>query len=236
MGAYPSADHPSSGYLLQHDGWTMMLDLGSGVLMKLREYIDINELSAVFFSHYHPDHVADTGVLQHAVKVQTDLGIRTSVLKFFGLPGKTFFDSLNYHSYTEATAIDPGSEMMIGPLSFRFLLNPHPDGGCSVRIEGGGRSIVYTGDTGWNDELPGFASGCDLLLCECSLFNRFKGRVEGHLTAGETGRIAEAAGAGQLALCHFPHFGVREELLQEASEEFQGQISLALPGRVYDLT
>lgn len=236
QGAYPAAGNPSSGYLLQADGFSMMLDFGSGILMKLHERLEINDLDAVCISHYHPDHIADIGVLQHAVKVQTDLGSRTKKLPIFGLPGKTFFDNLTYHSYTEARGIDPGQSLTIGPFICDFIINPHPDGGCSMRISDGRHSLVYTGDTGWNEKLIDFSRDCDLLLCEASLFNQFKGMVSGHLTAGEAGTLARKANAGQLALCHFPHFGITEDLKSEAAEEFRGTLTLALSGKVYDLT
>lgn len=236
QGAYPAAGRPTSGYLIQSDGFSMMLDFGSGILMKLHEYLEINNLDAVCLSHYHPDHVADIGVLQHAVKVQTDLGNKTKKLPIYGLPGKTFFDSLTYHSYTEGRVIDPDVSLAIGPFNCAFMINPHPDGGCSMRISDGSHSLVYTGDTGWNEKLIDFAANCDLLLCEASLFNQFKGRVSGHLTSGEAGVLARKADVGQLALCHFPHFGTTEVLKSEAEEEFRGILTLALSGNVYDLT
>ena len=236
MGAYPAADNPSSGYLLQHDGFSMMLDMGSAVLINLFKHINVNDLDAVFLSHYHPDHTADIGVLQHAVKVQTDLGNRKSILPIYGRDGKDFFDKLTYHKYTEGRAVSAAQPTKIGPFNCEFLDNPHPDGSLSIKISAGGKSLVYTGDTGWNDALVSFASGCDLLLCECSLFNRFKGMVEGHLTAGEVGKLARDAAVGQLALCHFPHFGIKDELLAEVSAEFKGRINNALPMEVYNLT
>ncbi|HAK46666.1 MAG TPA: hypothetical protein DCO79_12215 [Spirochaeta sp.] len=236
MGAYPAADNPSSGYLLQHDGFSMMLDIGSAVLINLQKYIDVNELDAVFLSHYHPDHTTDIGVLQHAVKVQTDLGNRDAVMPIYGQAGKPFFEKLTYHNYTERRAVSSYEPVLIGPFSCEFLDNPHPDGGLSIKLSAGGRKLVYTGDTGWNDALVDFASGCDLLLCEASLFNRFAGMVEGHLTAGEVGRLAREADVGHLALCHFPHFGSSEELLAEVTEEFKGKANNALPTVVYNLT
>ncbi len=35
---------------------------------------------------------------------------------------------------------------------------------------GGGKSIVFSGDSGWNDELVKFSDGADLFLCECTYF------------------------------------------------------------------
>ena len=235
MGAYSAPGRPSSGYLLQHDGFNLMLDFGSGVLMGVQQHIDINDLDAVYLSHYHPDHTADVGCLQHAVKIQTDLGIRKTQLNFYGSPEDPYFEKLDYHDYTLKNPVEPGLCEQIGPFSCTFLLNPHPGGSLAVRLEAGSRSLVYTADTGWNSELPGFASDCGLLLCESSLFEEFRGRVEGHLTAGEAGKAGRLSGASVLALCHFPHFRTVEELLPEADAEFGRKAVLAEPGRVFDL-
>ena len=236
MGAYPATDNPSSGYLLQHDSFSLMLDFGASVLSGLQKYLDSGIPDAVYLSHYHPDHIADIGVLQHALKVQTDLGNRSGCLPVYGMPDRPFYDNLTYHNLSAGKPVYPGDKLTIGPFACSFIENPHPDGSLSIRIECEGRSLVYTGDTGWHDGLAGFASGCDLLLCESSLFNRFKGRVEGHMTAGEAGILARQCGAARLLLCHFPHFGIPEDLKAEAEAEFDGMINLALPEEFYNLT
>ncbi len=236
QGAYPAVDNPTSGYLIQKDGFSLMLDFGSGVLINLQNTLAINSLDAVILSHYHADHIADIGCLQYAVKVQTDLGIRKEALPIHGMETADKFKSLAYHDYTLACAVSAGSELQLGPFTAEFLETNHPDGGFSIRISDGSSRLVYTGDTGWNDALVEFAAGCDVLLCECSIFNRFKGRVKGHLTADEAGTLAERTGCGKLLLCHFPHLGTREELEAEVAESFRGQLELAMPGNVYNLT
>ncbi|MBI9106299.1 MAG: MBL fold metallo-hydrolase [Spirochaetales bacterium] len=236
QGAYPAADNPSSGYLLQHEGFSLMLEFGSGVLFKLHEVLDINSLDAVYLSHFHADHIADIGCLQYAVKVQTDIGNTSGVLPIYAPDGTDEFEKLTYHEYTKGVPVSPDESLTIGPFECRFLENPHPTRCLAIRLSCGGKSLVYTSDTGWNDELVSFAEGCDLLLCESSLFNRFYGMVSGHLTSGEAGRLAKGCGTGMLLLCHFPHYGIREELILEAEETFSGEIALALPASVFNLT
>lgn len=236
QGAYPAIDNPTSGYLLQSGDFSLMLDFGSGVLINLHNKLDINSLDAVYLSHYHADHIADVGALQYAVKVQTDLGIRKTSLPIYGIDDSQHFSTLSYHPYTEGRAVDAGQELRIGPFTCSFLENIHSDKSLALRISDESGSIVYTSDTGWNDALINFASDCDILLCECSLFNRFKGRVQGHLTSEETGRLAEKSGVEKLLLCHFPHFGTREELKAEVEAVFSGSVELAMPGNVYNLT
>jgi ribonuclease BN (tRNA processing enzyme) len=68
-GGYPKVNEASAGYILEHDGFNLLIDCGSGVLSKLQQYIKPTDLDACIISHYHPDHNADIGVLQHALLI-----------------------------------------------------------------------------------------------------------------------------------------------------------------------
>ena len=95
-GAYPGRGEATSGYLLQSKGFSLLLECGSAVLSLVPRFIDIASLDAVLLSHYHADHVADLGCLQYAVKVQTDLGLRSEPLPLYGPEGDTC-PCLTYH-------------------------------------------------------------------------------------------------------------------------------------------
>ena len=62
-GSFPGPDSPASCYLLEHDGYSILLDLGNGAIGPLANYIDIDEVNAVLLSHLHIDHCADVGPL-----------------------------------------------------------------------------------------------------------------------------------------------------------------------------
>jgi len=108
-----------------------------------------------------------------------------------------------------------------------FLKTNHVIDSYAVKVKKIGKSIVYTGDTAWSDELVDFSKNADLLICEASLFDGMKGKVEGHLTAGEAGKLANEANVKKLLLTHFPHFGVIELLKKQASKYFKKEIILA---------
>ncbi|KAL0225967.1 hypothetical protein P9112_013295 [Eukaryota sp. TZLM1-RC] len=81
---YPKANDATSGYLLQHDGFNVLIDCGSGVLSNMLHFVSYTELHAVVISHYHHDHIADVGPLQYARLVETQLGKVNSPLKVYG--------------------------------------------------------------------------------------------------------------------------------------------------------
>ncbi len=233
-GAYPGPNSASSGYLIEDSGSeedeSLLLDCGSGVLSKLYEYTDLNRVNNVILSHYHADHVADIGCMQYAAKVQMSLNERREPLSIYGHTLSDFFKSLSYENVSIGKPFEEGTPLVIGPFTFHFKRTLHPGHAFAIRIDSAGTSLGYSGDTGWDKELIEFFEGVDLLLCESSLYNKFKGRVEGHLTAGEAGRLAMEAGARELILTHLPHFGDHKELVAEASEEYNGKIRLAFSG------
>ena len=104
-----------------------------------------------------------------------------------------------------------------------------------MRVEENGRAFVYISDTGYTDDLVEFARNADLLLCESSLYDEYQGRIPGHLTAGETGRIAAAAGVRHLVLTHLPHFGNHGRLVEQARQKYRGPVELATTGKCWKL-
>ena len=67
LGKSPSwqdAGGACSGYLVEEDGFSLLLDCGNGVFSKLRHYCDYVDLDAVLISHLHADHFLDLIPLQ----------------------------------------------------------------------------------------------------------------------------------------------------------------------------
>ena len=65
-GAWPVADAACSGFLLQHDGFSLLLDIGYAVFPRLLGLMPPEQLDAVYISHRHPDHCADLNPLLRA--------------------------------------------------------------------------------------------------------------------------------------------------------------------------
>ena len=225
----------TSGYLLQINGKNILLDCGSGVLGKLQAYIALENIDAVVLSHYHNDHVADLGCLQYAARVLMDLGKRDKPLDIYGHTEDHHFAGLSYHEFTIGHAIDTQTRFQVGDATFSFWPNVHPDPCYSMRVESDGKTVAYISDTQWDDGLVKAAQDADLLICESSLYDEYKGVVKGHLTAGEAGRIAQEANAKNLVLSHLPHFGNHADLAAQAAKVFDGPVELAETGKSWEL-
>ncbi|MGJ7910272.1 MBL fold metallo-hydrolase [Neobacillus sp. LXY-1] len=227
-GGYPKKNAASSGYLLEHDHFKLLIDCGSGVLAKLQNIVEPEELDALVLSHYHPDHIADIGVLQHARLIQGFLGKEFPTLPVYGHHfDQEEFAKLTYKNITQGHAYDPNQKLSVGPFQITFLKTDHPVPCYAMRIEADGKVLVYTADSAFKEEFIEFSQAADVLLCECNFYGNQSGKSAGHMNSLDAGQFANRAGVKKLILTHLPHFGNLTDLTTEAAQHFTGIIELA---------
>ena len=110
----------------------------------------------------------------------------------------------------------------------------------ALRVEQGGASLVYSGDTGPCAALVELADGADVLLCEAIWPHVVPGRWTEppgglHLSGRQAGEHAAAAGVGRLLLTHVPAWFDPAALLAEAQEAFDGPVEVVAPDATYDV-
>ncbi|HNV04784.1 MAG TPA: MBL fold metallo-hydrolase [Petrotogaceae bacterium] len=234
-GAYPGNGQPCSGYLVTQNGTSVLLDCGSGVLTKIYDYIDPERINHVIITHFHADHFSDVFCMQHLSLVAMQLGRRKEPLRVYAPADEEYFEKMKYKQASVAFEINSQSTLDIDSIRISFLKNNHVKSAYAVKVLSGQSSLVYTSDTQWCDGLVDFARGCDVLLCESSLYNEFYNAVQGHMTAGECGLLASKCGAGRLILTHLPHYGEHEVLAGQAREKYDGPVILAENIRYLDI-
>lgn len=212
-GPYPAAGEACSGYLVEEEGTRVLIDCGPGALSRLLSYARPEQLGAVLLSHLHYDHMSDL----LAMRYELDYSGRLEKLPLY-LPDEPMpVRALLCEGLYEARPVQPIS---IGAMRFSFLPAVHPVPGYSIRIEARGRTIVYTGDTNWHDDLVPFCRDCDLLLADAALTASMWTAQSPHMSGALCGQLASQAGAGDLVLTHLRP-DVREELvLNEAVTYF----------------
>ncbi len=237
-GAYPEAGQACSGYLVEHDGFRLLVDLGYAVVPRLFELITAAELDAVFITHGHPDHCADLNPLLRARVLG---GEALPPLPVHALPGA--LDAVLALDRPGMLAagyvlheVNPGSSLDIGPFGARTRLLPHSRPNAGVRLTAGGRALAYTGDTGPDDGVADLARGADLLLAEASFADHVPEDLRGTLSsARQQGRQASAAGAGRLLLTHLLP-GTDPAAARAAAEQgYRGEVGVATPGLIAEL-
>src|SRR2546429_9691108 len=58
-GSFPAPDSACSAYLVEAEGYALMLDFGTGSLSALQRYGDLRRVDAILLSHLHCDHMLD---------------------------------------------------------------------------------------------------------------------------------------------------------------------------------
>lgn len=229
-GAYPAQGEATSSYLFEKDDFRLLIDCGSGALAQLPKYIDPYDLDAVILSHYHPDHVADIGVLQHLIKVQNLIRNQTRNLKIYGHnEDRIGFENLT-SSDTQAVAYQPDKPLKIGPFTIEFLKTRHSVPCYAMRITDGEKIVVYTADSSYQDQFVYFSRNADILITDCNFYQGQDASTSGHMTSQDGAMIAKNAGVNTLLLSHHPHFGERTQLVTEAKNHFSGEVHLAKSG------
>lgn len=234
-GGYPKAGEASAGYLLQHDGYNLLLDCGSGVLSQLQHHISVEELDSVIISHYHPDHIADIGVLYHGRLIQSKIGKELPELPIYAHHyDKDGFKSLSHPPYTVAKPYKENEELHVGPFTITFLKTKHPVVCFAMRVTDGNNTMVFTADSSYMKEFEEFSRDADLLICECNLYSHMDGSKMGHMNSTDAATIAQSANVSKLMLTHLPHFGVLEDLEKDAEKYFDGKVLLAATGLTWE--
>ena len=237
-GAWPEAGQACSGYLVEHDGFRLLVDLGYAVVPRLQEYVAVGQVDAVFISHGHPDHCADLNPLLRARVLRDDVlpplpvyappGALDAVLAL-DRPGM-LADGYVLHD------LAPGSELDIGPFRARTELLPHSLPNAGLRLTAGGRVFAYTGDTGPSPDVAGLARGADLLLAEASYADQVPEDSRRYLSSARLqGQQAATAGAGRLLLTHLMPGTGPAAATAAARGWYDGEVGVATPGLVLDL-
>jgi ribonuclease BN (tRNA processing enzyme) len=226
---YPPPDGAGPGYLLEHGGEKVLLDCGSGVVSRLGTMCNFRkgELSAVILSHLHPDHFCDLLVLRYAhFRSMLERGV--GPLKVYAPDKPELERAVIAHQSLDIHTIAPGDLLSLGSLDVSFFPTNHPYPCCGMRIESGGKILVYTGDTAWDANLVDHCRQADLLMVEASFLEADKGEnVPRHMSALDCGTLAERSKAKRLLLTHFwPEYDP-EELRREAAKAYAGDIILA---------
>jgi ribonuclease BN (tRNA processing enzyme) len=236
-GSFPGPDSPASCYLIEADGFRLVLDLGNGALGALQRYCGLDDIDAVCLSHHHADHCIDMCAYQ-VVRTHHPQGPRPR------LP--VYAPAATAERLTRAVGLDPGTGMTdafdfvtlapgtieIGPLRVTTARMNHPVETFAFRVEHAGRVLAYSADTGSCDDLAVLAAGADVLLCEASFLEEPGLPPDLHLTARQAGDYAARAGAGELLLTHLVAWNDPVRTLEDAAASaFDGAASLAASGQ-----
>src|SRR5262249_11346736 len=126
-GTWPEAGQACSDYLVEHDDFRLVVDLGYATFPRLLEHTTAAHVDAVLISHGHPDHCADLNPLLRARALADD--------PVAALPVYALRDTLDavlaldrprmYSDAIDQQVIRPEEMLQIGPFRVATRLLPH---------------------------------------------------------------------------------------------------------------
>ncbi len=238
-GSLPSSTSAASCYLVEAEGYRLLLDLGSGALGPLQSVVDLADVDAVVLSHLHPDHCLDVCGYYVArrygppgregrIPLLGPTGTASRLARAYGMPEQPGMSPV-----LDVGVLD-GRTTQLGPFTVRTARVNHPVETYAIRLEHGGSALAYSGDTGVSAALSELATGADLLLCEATFAEDETNPPDLHLTARQAAEHAARAGVGRLLLTHLPPWRDPQRALAEAQPAF-GAVGLARPLDVHEV-
>ena len=235
--AIPLQDRASPSIAVVIEGRPILVDIGPGTLRQLaRAGIRYEQIERVFLTHFHPDHTADLIHLLFASKNPEVLKRRRPFV-ITGPSGTGRLIASLQDAYPDWLSLPPeimgieelgmGRNVSRDYGNFTVTTTPadHTPASLAYRIEDReGKALVYSGDTGFCDEVVELAKGADLLILESSFPNGK--RCEGHLTPSLAGRMATLAGVERLVLVHFYPECLRTDIAAQCRKTYMGELIL----------
>ena len=232
--AVPDAEHENTHMLLEGPHGAILIDCVGRPLVNLKRIgIDLNHLTDMVLTHFHPDHISG---VPNMIMSSWLIG-RTAPMRIYGLnhcieriedlmaafhweewPG---LFPVGFHNLPEQegfTVID-NEDFHITCAPVRHYV---PTIGLRVVVKESGYVFAYSCDTVPCPETVRLANHADLLIHEAA-----GDEPLGHSSAAQAGSIALEAGAKSLGLIHYHVWQARtDHLVPEAQKNFPGPVFL----------
>ncbi len=242
--AAPSPTRVNAGHLVEVGDVHLLLDCGSGVAHRLASIgADWMRITHVALTHFHADHVLDLPTLLVAWRYGA-LPPRSKPLEIVGPVGTIklmetlatiFGDPVGRPDFpVQVREMPPEGVLDLGNgVQLESRPVPHTAESIAYCVRGGGRRLVYTGDTGSDEGLADWARGCDVLLAECSLPDDMA--IASHLTPSRCADLAAVAEPARLVLTHFYPPVEDVDVRAIVGARYAGPVVLASDGWTIDI-
>jgi ribonuclease BN (tRNA processing enzyme) len=212
--AFSSGGRHQSGYLVQDGTTSVLLDAGSSTLGSMKQLgIDAASVDLVLLSHLHGDHFSGLPFLfleymfehkrQRPLQIAGPPGTEERVWALFrAVYRDVASEPLPFAVHFAEMA--PGAPDSFGAVHVDPFRVPHQEKDISLgfRVSLTGRTILYSGDTGWTEALIEQSHDTDLFICECCSFET---RMSMHLDYPRLAENRARFGTKRMILTHLGH-------------------------------
>jgi ribonuclease Z len=232
--AIADQNHENSSLAIITPANTILVDCtGSPLPVLNRAQINLDSISDIILTHFHPDHVSGIPLLllgmwlsgrEKSISIfglEYTITRMQSLMDMYGWRNWPNFYQINYQIIPEGTY-----QMVLHYPEITIYASPvkHtiPTIGIRGELPEENCSFAYSSDTQPDDAVVELGSRVDFLIHDAT------GDSIGHSSPGQAGEIAEKAGAGELFLTHYPVYGVNiDDFLNQAREKFSGRVRMA---------
>ncbi|WP_344965835.1 MBL fold metallo-hydrolase, partial [Crossiella cryophila] len=216
------------GFLVEWDGFRLVLDLGYATLPRLLTHCPDAAVDAVVITHEHPDHCID---LHGLFRIRLYGGGADRKIPLYCTPG-VLARLGALEPEVELSAVFDVHELpgayQVGPFELSGVLLPHYVPNVGVRLQAGRIALAYTGDTGPDPRLAELGRDADLYIVEATdREGELEQRRRNLLASEEAGQWAARAGARRLMLTHFWPGNSRARSVSAARSFFDGEVLTA---------
>lgn len=188
-----------------------LIDCGASSLVAMRRCgVEPNAIDTIFLTHLHGDHFGGLPFLildaqlvsrrRDPLTIVGPVGLKERLYETMRVlfPGS---EKIQQKFVLELVEIEAEAERRVGAVTVTPFIAAHNSGAPSfmLRLRCDGRTIVYSGDTAWCANLVRAAQGADLLIVECSGYDK---EIPQHLDYFTLRRRRGELAAKRIALTH----------------------------------
>lgn len=232
--AVPAEGHENTHIMVETAQHLVLVDCpGNPVVRLLQAGFEINQVTDIILTHFHPDHVSGFAPLLMSMWLVK----RQQPINVYGLADTLararkmmeLYDWLQWPNFFPVNFIDVASaefSLVMNQPDLNIYASPveHliPTIGLRFEFIKESRVVTYSCDTEPSQIVCRLAQGADVLIHEAT------GSSKGHTSPEKAGEIATQAGVGALYLIHYPPQLVEPQtLLAKARLTFGGPVHVA---------
>lgn len=223
--AFANGGRFQSGYILEAHNYRILMEAGPTSLCAMKKMrVDPASFDLILISHLHGDHYGGLPFLileylyesppQKLITIAGPRRLEARTWRLFNtMFPNTRGDLVRLRSRLKFVVLEPGDNKRLGQVRVETIRTPHMRREASLALKLGfdGKTIVFSGDSGWSDHLVDFAAGADLFLCECTYFE--SAHLDFHMNYPQLQERRERFDVGRMILTH-----VGREVLQRADD------------------
>jgi ribonuclease BN (tRNA processing enzyme) len=235
--AFASYGYCQACYVIEAAGKLILMEAGPNLLSSLkRAAFSPSNIDLVLISHLHGDHFGGLPflILEYMWESKLEGNLTIAGPRRLEQRTWTLFENMFSNFPEEKVArrlkfqvLEPGKPRDFDGVKVATLRTPHtkPDVSLAFRITLGGKTVVFSGDTGWTEELVPFCDGADLFICECTYFG--SAHLNFHLNYPLLEQQRSRFNVGRMVLTHIG----REVLERKSDVKFE----MAFDGMVIEV-